>query len=123
MKLDEFAFVNQQLAGMLQSGVPIEGALRELCRTMRRGELRAELEALAGDLGQGSPLAEALSRPAVWPFTVSTPVLSSRGCPSGQALTSAVTITFCGPPPGVRVIRVPSSGDVILTTGVCRVMS
>ena len=34
MKLDEFAFVNQQLAGMLKSGVPLEGALRQLCETI-----------------------------------------------------------------------------------------
>jgi len=62
MKLDEFAFVNQQLAGMLRSGIPLEGALRQVCQTMRRGELRVELEALEGDLRQGAPLAEALGR-------------------------------------------------------------
>lgn len=80
MKLDEFAFVNQQLAGMLQSGVPIEGALRELCRTMRQGELRAELEALAGDLGQGNPLAEALGRrrlPAFYTHLIAVGVQSN----------------------------------------------
>ena len=56
MKLDEFAFVNQQLAGMLKSGVPLEGALRQLCETMRRGELRDELQAIEADLAQGTPL-------------------------------------------------------------------
>lgn len=62
MKLGEFAFVNQQLAGMLRSGIPLEGALRQLCQTMRQGGLRTELEALESDLRQGRPLAEALSR-------------------------------------------------------------
>jgi type II secretory pathway component PulF len=62
MKLDEFAFVNQQLAGMLRSGIPLEGALRQVCRTMRRGDLRVELEALEADLRQGAPLAASLDR-------------------------------------------------------------
>ena len=62
MKLDEFAFVNQQLAGMLKSGLPLEGALREVAGTMERGRLRDELQALETDLGRGTPLADALSR-------------------------------------------------------------
>src|SRR5256885_7805883 len=49
MKLEELAFVNQQLAGMLKSGIPLEGALRQLCANMRRGQLRVELEALEAD--------------------------------------------------------------------------
>lgn len=62
MKLDEFAFVNQQLAGMLQSGIPLEGALRQLCATMQRGELRGELDQLGADLAQGTPLKDALAK-------------------------------------------------------------
>ena len=38
MKLDEFAFVNQQLAGMLRSGLPLEGALRELPAGLAHGD-------------------------------------------------------------------------------------
>ena len=56
MKLDEFAFVNQQLAGMLRSGIPLEGALRQLCETMARGRLQTELLALESDLAKGTPL-------------------------------------------------------------------
>lgn len=62
MKLDEFAFVNRQLAGMLQSGIPLEGALRQLCTGLERGDLRAELTALEADLAKGTPLADALDR-------------------------------------------------------------
>jgi type IV pilus assembly protein PilC len=62
MNLDEFAFFNQQLASMLRSGLPLEGALRQLCANMRRGRLRAELEALNADLAQGLALREALPR-------------------------------------------------------------
>jgi type II secretory pathway component PulF len=60
MTHEELAFVNHQLAGMLASGLPLEGALRRLCEDMRRGRLRTELEALAADLARGAPLAEAL---------------------------------------------------------------
>src|SRR3954464_11795369 len=62
MKLDEFAFLNQQLAGMLRAGIPLEGSLRELSSTMRRGDLRRELEALELDLSAGTPLPEAVEK-------------------------------------------------------------
>jgi type II secretory pathway component PulF len=60
MKNDEFAFFNQQLAAMLRDGIPLEGALRRLCQDMRRGKLRAELQALETDLASGVPMADAL---------------------------------------------------------------
>lgn len=61
MKLDEFAFVNQQLAGMLKSGQPLEGALRQLAGSLDRGELKSELTALEADLAKGTPLRDALT--------------------------------------------------------------
>lgn len=60
MKLDEFAFVNQQLAGMLKSGLPLEGALRQLSAGLAHGDLKAELSALEADLAKGTPLRDAL---------------------------------------------------------------
>lgn len=60
MKLAEFAFVNQQLAGMVRSGQPLEGALRELCRDMAGGKLKRELTLLEADLAKGVPLAKAV---------------------------------------------------------------
>lgn len=62
MKLDEFAFFNQQLAGMLRSGIPLEGALKQLARSMEKGRLKQEIEALEKDLGAGVPLAEAVRK-------------------------------------------------------------
>lgn len=62
MKLDEFAFVNQQLAGMLKSGLPLEGALRQLATSLERGDLKTELTALEADLAKGTPLPDALAR-------------------------------------------------------------
>ena len=61
MKLDELAFVNQQLAGMLNAGLPLEGALHQLSAGMQRGSLRDELKALETDLARGTPLREALA--------------------------------------------------------------
>jgi type II secretory pathway component PulF len=61
MKAEELAFVNQQLAEMLRSGIPLEGALRQLCAEMHRGDLRRELELLTADLANGIPLTQALA--------------------------------------------------------------
>jgi type II secretory pathway component PulF len=61
MNHEELAFVNQQLAGMLQSGLPLEGSLRQLCTNMRRGRLRAELSVLEAELARGTPLKDALA--------------------------------------------------------------
>lgn len=60
MKYDEFAFFNQQLAAMLRDGIPLEGALKRLCREMHAGNLRDELQAFEADLARGTPIAEAL---------------------------------------------------------------
>jgi len=60
MKLAELAFVNQQLAGMIRNGRPLEGALRQLCQDMREGRLKTELQALEQDLSQGAPLERAI---------------------------------------------------------------
>src|ERR1017187_9420292 len=62
MNYDEFAFFNQQLAAMLREGVPLEGALKQLCAGMRSGALRAEIQALEAELARGVPLKEALAR-------------------------------------------------------------
>jgi hypothetical protein len=61
VKYDEFAFLNQQLAGMLKSGIPLEPALRQMCASMRRGQFRTEFEALEADLSRGVPLETALA--------------------------------------------------------------
>src|SRR5882672_11341418 len=61
MNHEEFAFVNQQLAGMLRDGIPLEGSLRQLCSQMQRGQLRSELQLLERDLAKGVPLATALT--------------------------------------------------------------
>ena len=61
MKHDELAFLNEQLAGMLRCGIPLESALKQLCAGMRRGDLRTELERLRADLAQGLPLDQALA--------------------------------------------------------------
>jgi len=62
MNHDEFAFFNQQLASMLREGIPLEGALKQLCASMKTSPLRAELQTLEADLAKGTPLPEAVSR-------------------------------------------------------------
>ena len=62
MKFDELAFVNQQLAGMLRSGIPLESALRQLCATMKSGKMRNEFQQLENDLAQGIPVEQALTK-------------------------------------------------------------
>lgn len=61
MNYDELAFVNHQLAGMLKTGIPLEGALRQLCATMQRGGLKTELQKLEAELAKGTSLKEVLS--------------------------------------------------------------
>jgi type II secretory pathway component PulF len=61
MNYDEFAFFNQQLAAMLREGIPLEGALRQLCNEMRDGPLRTELQSLEAELAKGVPITEALN--------------------------------------------------------------
>jgi type II secretory pathway component PulF len=62
MNHEQLAFFNQQLAAMLKSGLPLEGSLKQLSATMRRGTLRDEITRLEADLEQGTPLEEALGR-------------------------------------------------------------
>jgi type II secretory pathway component PulF len=60
MSSEEFAFFNRQLAAMLREGIPLEGALKQLCAGMRAGVLRSEFEQLEAELARGTPLKQAL---------------------------------------------------------------
>ena len=79
MKHEELAYVNQQLAGMLKSGLPLEGALRELCADMKRGALREELQQLENDLAKGTPLREALAARRLPEFYIRMLQLGAQG--------------------------------------------
>jgi type II secretory pathway component PulF len=78
MNPTELAFVNQQLASMLRCGIPLEGSLRQLCETMSRGPLRAELRLLEKDLAAGLPLAKAVARRKLPEFYVRLLELGAR---------------------------------------------
>ncbi len=60
MNYEQLAFFNQQLAAMLREGIPLQGALRQLCGSMRGGRLRAHFARLEQALAEGTPLDEAL---------------------------------------------------------------
>jgi type II secretory pathway component PulF len=62
MNHDEFAFFNQQLAAMLRDGIPLEGALKQLCAGMKSQPLRAEIERLEQALARGTPLKDAVTQ-------------------------------------------------------------
>jgi type II secretory pathway component PulF len=79
MKYDEFAFFNQQLAAMLREGLPLEGALKELCANMRSGALRSEMELLEADLKTGVPLGQALAARRLPEFYVQMIQIGVRG--------------------------------------------
>ncbi|MEJ5238308.1 MAG: type II secretion system F family protein [Limisphaera sp.] len=66
MNLEQFAFLNRQLAGMLRAGLPLEASLRQVARDLQKGPWRAEWERLEADLSRGLPLARALE-PRVFP--------------------------------------------------------
>jgi type IV pilus assembly protein PilC len=78
MNYDEFAFFNQQLAAMLRDGIPLEGALKQLCEGMQTGALREEIRDLQADLGRGTPLKESLARRKLPSFYVHLLELGSR---------------------------------------------
>ena len=79
MNYDEFAFFNQQLAAMLRDGIPLEGALKQLCAGMRDGPLRTEISQLEQDLAAGVPLNEALSRRSLPPLYLQMVRIGARG--------------------------------------------
>ncbi|HTL16692.1 MAG TPA: type II secretion system F family protein [Patescibacteria group bacterium] len=68
MNYDEFAFFNQQLAAMLRQGIPLEGALKQLCQGMRHRRLQTEIKKLGDDLAAGTPLKDALNQRALPEF-------------------------------------------------------
>lgn len=61
MKYDELAFFNQQLAAMLRDGIPLEGAIKQLCADLKRGPFRDEMVLLQNDLARGTPLDDAIA--------------------------------------------------------------
>jgi len=79
MNPTDLAFVNQQLASMLRCGIPLEGALRQLCASMNRGPLRAQLQLLENDLAAGLPLAKAVARRQLPEFYIRLLQLGARG--------------------------------------------
>jgi type II secretory pathway component PulF len=78
MNYDELAFFNQQLAAMLQDGIPLEGALKQLCSGMKVGPLRHEMTELENDLARGTPLSEAVARRALPEFYVRMVAVGAR---------------------------------------------
>src|SRR5579863_6249762 len=79
MNYDELAFFNQQLAAMLRDGIPLDGALKQLCAGMKTGPLRDELTQLENDLSRGTPLNEAIGRRSLPEFYARMVSIGARG--------------------------------------------
>jgi type II secretory pathway component PulF len=60
MNSEELAFVNHQLSSMVSSGIPLEGALRDVVRNLKSPSMRAACGKLAERLESGQKLNEAL---------------------------------------------------------------
>jgi type II secretory pathway component PulF len=60
MTADELIALNEQIAGMAKAGLPMDQGLAGLAREMGRGRLRGVTAAIAADLHNGVPLAEAV---------------------------------------------------------------
>jgi type IV pilus assembly protein PilC len=58
---DDFVFFNEQLASLVEAGIPLEEGLRELGEEMQSPRLRRVVQAIADDLSRGLPLDEALT--------------------------------------------------------------
>lgn len=56
---DDLLIFNQHLTQLTASGMPVESSLRLIAQDMKRGRLARSIEALADDLEQGKPLAQA----------------------------------------------------------------
>jgi type II secretory pathway component PulF len=78
MNYDELAFFNQQLASMLRDGIPLEGALKQLCAGMEAGPLRDEMTGLEDDLARGTPLSDAITRRKLPEFYVRMVAIGAR---------------------------------------------
>ncbi len=61
-KFEEISFANEQIAGMLSSGIPLEGAIRKVAEGMGRSPFRNQVAALGKDLSEGVPFEDAVAK-------------------------------------------------------------
>ena len=60
MNTEELAFVNRQLAGMLQSGIPLEVGLKKITESMSDAKLKGQLAELGERLEKGQAMVQAV---------------------------------------------------------------
>ena len=64
---------------MLKQGIPLEGALRQLCQGLAQSPVRTELERLEADLAKGASLPEAIAARRLPPLYVALVQAGARG--------------------------------------------
>ncbi len=60
-KFEEISFANEQIAGMLSCGIPLEGAILKTAESMRNSAFKNQITAFARDLSNGVPFEEAVN--------------------------------------------------------------
>jgi type IV pilus assembly protein PilC len=63
---EELALFNSQLAGIIDSRLPLSQGLKELSRDIRRGPLKDAARRISEDMASGTPLADALAKEAAY---------------------------------------------------------
>lgn len=88
IKADKLALFNEQLAGMLKAGIPLEGALRRTVKDMRSRKFAKEVVLLEEDLAKGTPFADAISERQFPDFYKKMVIAGAKTDRLPEALTS-----------------------------------
>jgi type II secretory pathway component PulF len=93
LNADDLVTLNEEIAGMVKAGVPLDQGLAAMAREMARGRLQRATAAIAADMSRGQTLDEALQNQAghVPPFYSS---LVRAGIRSGRLAEILATLTF-----------------------------
>lgn len=61
-KFEEITFANEQIAGMISCGIPLEGAILKVAENMRKSAFKNQITFLAKDLSDGVPFEQAVNK-------------------------------------------------------------
>lgn len=88
IKADKLALFNEQLAGMLKAGIPLEGALRKTAGEIRDKKFAAEIDLLEADLAGGTPFDKAIAKRKLPDFYKQMLLTGSKADRLPEALTA-----------------------------------
>lgn len=88
IKADKLALFNEQLAGMLKAGIPLEGALRKTAKDIGNKKFAEEIKLLEDDLAKGTPFEKALEQRRFPDFYKKMLITGSKSDRLPEALTA-----------------------------------